>query len=46
MNIRTLILVAASSVLVGCAYSGGQVGSNAAYEYEKTADGGCKVQNS
>lgn len=30
-------------MLTGCAYPGGQVGSNAAYSYERTAEGGCIV---
>ncbi len=30
-------------LLAGCAAPGGQVGSNAAYEYRRTSDGGCEV---
>ena len=29
--------------LVGCASPSGQVGSNAAYEYKQTPEGGCEV---
>ena len=38
-NVAMLLTVA----LAGCATGSGQVGSNAAYIYESTPDGGCKV---
>lgn len=37
------VFLVVAMLLSGCAAAGGQVGSNAAYVYEKTADGGCKV---
>ena len=46
LKVCFVFLVVAVVVIVllsGCATAGGQVGSNAAYVYESTPDGGCRV---
>ena len=46
LKVFFVFLVVAVVVIVlmsGCATAGGQVGSNAAYVYKKTTDGGCEV---